>query len=164
MNWDQLIKIISDSKNITAAVFFTSATIVLDRFINSTYIPSVSDDVYISAFILAIFSGCLSLIWLATKIYSFLSSPILNLKRMILVFFLSDTEKLILLEFRDVGSDKIDVRRILEKSPILTPIEISEAVSSLESKGILRVANDRNNCWLINGSEKIVVYLLNTQH
>lgn len=164
MNWDQLIKIISDSKNISIAVFVTSTIIVIGHIINLNYIPSVSYELYISAFILSIFSGVLIFIWLMMEIRNALSSPIKNLKRMIYAYFLSDTEKLILIEFRDVGFDNIHMHRILEKSSNITTIKIAEAVTSLESKGLLKVANDRNYLWLTQGSEKIVIKLLDAQH
>lgn len=164
MNWDQLLKIISDSKNISIAVFVTSTTIVTGHIKNLSYIPPFSYEIYISAFILSILSGVLILIWLAITIQNILSSPIKNIKSMIYAHLLSDTEKLILLEFRDVGSDNIHMRTILEKSSLLTTIKIAEAVTSLESKGMLKVANDRNYFWLTKGSEKIVIKLLNAQH
>lgn len=164
MNWDQLIKIISDSKNISGAVFITSLIIVIGHINNLSYIPSVSNDIYISAFILSIFSGVLTMIWFGLKIRAILALPFKNLKRMIDVHFLSDAEKLILLEFRDVGSNNIHTSRILEKSPNTTTIEIAEAVTLLESKDILRVAHDRNYFWLNQGAEKIVIKLLNAKH
>lgn len=164
MNWDQLIKIVSDSKTIATAVFFTSIIIVTGYEVDLSYIPKVSEPIYIGSFIFLVFSGSLLLIWFSNKTLTLLASLIRSLKRKMLIRYLSDTEKLILSEFRDVGTDVMNAGRILEKSTSLTIIELSEAVTALESKGVLRVANDRNYFWITKGSEKIVVRLLTAQN
>jgi hypothetical protein len=161
INWNQLVKYLSDSKPITGAVFITSLIFVIGTKFKLVDIPQLPDSIYMYAFGILIFSGSLLAISVLMVAYEKSTKKIISIAQERAKKNLSELEKAIVIEFRDVGSEVMHSTRIIKKHPKVTMIEVLNAVTLLEKKGLLRVAHDRNYFWLKKGNEALAIKLAN---
>ena len=159
INWNQLVKYLSDSKPITGAVFITSLIFVIGTKFKLVEIPQLPDSIYLYAFGTLIFSGSLLAISVLMVGYEKSTKKLASIALKRAEKNLSELEKAIVIEFRDIGSEVMHSTHIIKKHPNVALIEVLNAVTLLESKGLLRVANDRNYFWLKKGNESLVIKL-----
>lgn len=163
INWNQLVKYLSDSKPITIAVFVTSIIFVIDNSFNIQIIPKLPDSIYIYAFGVSVFSGSLLVTSAVTVIYQKIINQLSIMKTKRAKNNLSPLEAAIVIGFKDLGSGMMYSHQIVNNELAITKMDVLHAVTSLEKKGILKVSHDRNVFWLVKGIEPLVIKLVNSE-
>ena len=159
INWNQLVKYVSDSKPIAIAAFVTSFVLLFGNELNLNFIPKTSEDIRLYAWGVFIFSGVLIVVSIIPVIYRTFIDMTTKITRWYGIKNLSQLEKVILLEFVEIGPDTLYVYNLLEVINDITSADILEATNSLEKKGLIRTSLNNRACWLSNGAESLVIKL-----
>ncbi len=159
INWNQLVKYVSDSKPIAIAAFVTALVLLFGNELKLTLIPKVSEEIRLYSWGVLIFSGTLILVSITPALYKFVKNTVSKVTRWYGLKNLTKLEKAILLEFVEVGPDTLYVYNLLTVYDGITSADILVATNSLKKKGLIHMSMDDRACWLINGAESVVVKL-----
>lgn len=159
INWNQLVKYVSDSKPIAIASFVTSLALLFGNELKLNFIPKTSEDIRLYSWGVFIFSGVLLAVSIIPIIYRAFTNITTKITRWYGIKKLSHLEKVILLEFVEKGPNTLYVYNLLEVINDITSADILKATNSLKKKGLIRTSHDNRACWLSHGAEILVIKL-----